>query len=295
MTDKKQTTTILLMTSLLIIATLNTVNADINKTNCPSGMVSYWTFDNSSNLGKDDFNGNNGAVNGAVWNSSGQVNGSIQFDGINDYIIVPNAANINFATNITILAWIKSDDNREAPSIINKYPRSTYPYNGWEVYLYSGKAVIGGRSGSGSYEGTGSNTSVNDSKWHFITAEQSGRYWMIYVDGILEKTYDTGYLNADLTNDKYLIMGMWQKDPGSPTLEYFYRGLVDEVAIFNRTLNSSEILQIYTAGNNSHQGYCTPLQQEQEKVPEITERTTLTIITLIALFIIVLTAVVKKR
>jgi hypothetical protein len=75
----------LMLTMILVILTAS-VKATIPG-DCVTGTISYWTFDNESNTTKDDYDGNHGtAVNGPVWNSTGQIGGILQFDGINDYL-----------------------------------------------------------------------------------------------------------------------------------------------------------------------------------------------------------------
>ena len=57
---------------------------------CPDGMISYWTFDTSTNKFTDDYATNYiTCTNCPVWSSSGKVAGALEFDGQNDRIELP--------------------------------------------------------------------------------------------------------------------------------------------------------------------------------------------------------------
>ena len=76
---------------------------------CPNGMISYWTFDNSSDLGNDDFDGNDGILNADVaYSASGKVNGASVYDGADDAVIVGDEPEFDFGTDVfTLSVWVK--------------------------------------------------------------------------------------------------------------------------------------------------------------------------------------------
>ena len=57
---------------------------------CPSGMVSYWNFDEGTGTtAYDAFGRNNGIFyNGPVW-TTGKVGRALSFDGVDDYVQTP--------------------------------------------------------------------------------------------------------------------------------------------------------------------------------------------------------------
>jgi|GEM_PF-6268452 len=78
-------------------------------------MVLYLPFDGNSTNALLDYSGyeNHATVaNGAFWNASGGYNGSSAyvFDGLNDYISVPNDATLNRADGITLVARVMRND-----------------------------------------------------------------------------------------------------------------------------------------------------------------------------------------
>ncbi|MEK7812156.1 MAG: hypothetical protein AAB296_00215, partial [Candidatus Desantisbacteria bacterium] len=56
-----------------------------------SNCVGWWMFDNSANVGLDSSAfGNNGTNYGATYNANGEINGCMSFDGIDNYVSVPD-------------------------------------------------------------------------------------------------------------------------------------------------------------------------------------------------------------
>ena len=84
-------------------------------------LVAYYPFQGNA----DDMSGNGhtGTVFGAVLTADrfGNPNSAYSFDGSNDYILVPNAADLNITGSLTLAAWISSRDiSRGGQDIICK-------------------------------------------------------------------------------------------------------------------------------------------------------------------------------
>src|SRR6056297_113242 len=62
----------------------------------PNGLVSYYTFDQSSGAAEDFISNNDGTINGATYTTSGKVNGAYDFDGNDDYVF---SSEFNFITS----------------------------------------------------------------------------------------------------------------------------------------------------------------------------------------------------
>src|SRR4051812_23084504 len=75
--------------------------ATINKPTNLLGLVAHWTFDGKDmiqNVGDRSGLGNNGSLNGQTATSSvvGKIGQALNFDGVNDFVTVPDAASLNF-------------------------------------------------------------------------------------------------------------------------------------------------------------------------------------------------------
>src|SRR5262245_18641157 len=79
------------------------------RANGQADLVAHWKFDESSGSTPADAtsNRNDGKLtNGPTW-ASGYIGGALSFDGVNDYVEVPNSASLGITTDITLAAWVK--------------------------------------------------------------------------------------------------------------------------------------------------------------------------------------------
>ena len=70
-------------------------------------MVSYWTFDDGTAV--DTFGSNDGINYGATA-TTGQVEQSLDFDGVGDYLVVGDSDSLDMPKITTISAWVKTSD-----------------------------------------------------------------------------------------------------------------------------------------------------------------------------------------
>ena len=73
------------------------------------GLVGYWSFDNGSGtVAVDSLGGgvNAALVNGPTWKSSGRVNGSVLFDGVDDYVKCASTPVLDSLQAFSVQAWV---------------------------------------------------------------------------------------------------------------------------------------------------------------------------------------------
>ncbi|MFX0121958.1 MAG: DUF2341 domain-containing protein, partial [Candidatus Hodarchaeota archaeon] len=71
-----------------------------------------WHFDESSGDALDStVYDNNGVITGAMQQATGQIDGSLNFDGINDYVSFADSTSLDVTSAITLGAWINGDGN----------------------------------------------------------------------------------------------------------------------------------------------------------------------------------------
>ncbi|MBI3597607.1 MAG: PxKF domain-containing protein [Nitrospirae bacterium] len=202
----------------------------------PSGMVGWWPGDGNAN---DLIGSNHGALmNGATF-SPGTVGQAFSFDGLDDFVNVPDAASLDITNQITIEAWIKPTalGGRIVDKITPGGP------DGYLLDTYSGhlRLIIG------PYNLFGTTTLSLDTFMH-VAGVYDGSTMKVYVNGALDGSFP---LTLPIpTNNLPLRIGIDQYG-GS-----LYNGLIDEVGIYNRALDASEIQAIYNAGSA---GKCKPL------------------------------------
>jgi hypothetical protein len=220
---------------------------------CPSGIISYWKFDEGSGvIAGDSRSLNDGILYGANW-SAGKVGGALSFDGVDDYVRIPDSESIRLSGVFTIEVWAKvnSIDGPEERSIIGKgrafqenYVLSFY--SGWGPNL---RFLI--RHSDGTYSEVFAPYTLGI--WHHIAAVYDGRYLRLYIDGN-EATAPNDIGSQTLLRDPtFLGIGSRPNENSDPS--QFLNGLIDELAIYNLALTPEEIQQHYQNGLNGL-GYC---------------------------------------
>ncbi len=224
------------------------------------GLVLYFPFDNAPVNGAvtdASGSGNNWTIqpNGPVFNAQGKNGGALEFDGADDYVFVPRTTSLNVSAGgtFTMAAWYKAA--HPIQSLIMGY-RENFPNNSTCQY---GDGVQMGVNISGfqwSGKGTGVNViggpcdynrdkkviSVSDqplNQWHHlaITFDRTAGA-KLYLDGqlVAENPALSGY---DPLTGGDLLLG---KATGGTFLDF--KGLLDDVRVYNRVLSGSEILTL---------------------------------------------------
>ncbi len=230
-------------------------------------LVAYYPFDGNSNDASTF--GNHGTVHGATLTADrfGVMSKAYYFDGQNDYILVPNASNLNFQNSITVNFWIKITeffDAREA------YPLS---HGNWERRW---KFSIGDRKIRWTVK-TESQVKDVDSEYQLklntyynITGLYNGSDFELYINGVLNRF--TQLAGQILTTTIDLTIGQMLPDNN----QYNFKGVIDDIRIYNYALSMQEIAELYDinlpiakeplnpvpATNNLEQNYPNPFNEQ---------------------------------
>jgi hypothetical protein len=218
-----------------------------NSTDLNQGLVAYWNFNEGYGTTVHDAtpNHHDGTIDGATWTTNGASGNALQFDGINDKVIVPDDNAWAFGSNdFTIVLWQNFDHpgggsiynlpntfiaNDEGNGSVNKWAfaqgggylcfhinAQSYPNN---LYfpLVPFTPVVG--------------------QWYQFAVTRSGNTYTIYVnDGVGVSTVETHAVpnaNAPLT------IG-WAEGSGT-----YASGRLDEIRIYSRALSEAEIQYLY--------------------------------------------------
>jgi len=206
-----------------------------------TGLVSFWSFNNdNASLVIDETGRNNGTYTEAVSNStSGMVGNGVFFDDTNDVITTSNAVMINGSSGITISAWVMQGNGADA-------------YDGIVFSRGSSTAIFGLDVGAtaGSFSCMALDTQGSNSityplnTWHHVveTWDVYSNKTRLYVDGALSG--ETAKTGTSFNQNTQILIGY-----DSSSSRYF-RGNIDEVRIYNRSLSAEEILSLYQLGSS---------------------------------------------
>ncbi|SDP95026.1 Concanavalin A-like lectin/glucanases superfamily protein [Mucilaginibacter sp. OK268] len=219
--------------------------------NLSAGLIAYWSCDN--NVSDLSGHGHNGTVNGDVTVTTdrfGYPRGAFYFNGTSSYMSVPDAAELRLNnTDFTLNAWVRLDAYNASYGSAILTKRFTGANNGW-VWTITGNSssptgVLSYGPGGGSTNAFGS-TVIGTGTWAMVTSIYSlaNQQLSIYVNGVLDHTV-SGISTANASVTAALYIG--RDNPSVASNGYFFQGALDEIRIYNRAINGTELQQLYTA------------------------------------------------
>jgi prepilin-type N-terminal cleavage/methylation domain-containing protein len=167
---------------------------------------------------------------------AGKINSGISFNSASSSIVIANSPSLNPSTNITIEAWVKweIDPALGAPwaVIVNKnldrqYRLQHNSNNSKFEFAIAMNFVT-------------SLTTPQAGIWYHLAGTYDGSVIRLYVNGIEES--NRSYSGTIASSANPLTIG------GRFDGSRFFKGSVDEVAIYNRALTDSEIVDRYDRG-----------------------------------------------
>jgi len=214
-----------------------------------NGLVAYWSFDNCDAT-DDSGNGNNGMPYGPQC-VDGKQGKAFSFDGVDDYIEVPNDPSLN-PSAVTVSAWVKVNDfpssgswcNNQWQILVFKKNSLNANFEGYTISIGNGidniKGTVGAvtSSASGQQVGACSTEQLQLNRWYHVAATITAEEVKIYVNGSLEDTQLTGFPLDH--GDRPLFFGHTGE-----WCEGYFNGLLDDVRIYNRALTEAEIQALY--------------------------------------------------
>ncbi len=203
-------------------------------------------------------NGDNGTqLGGVTYDFSGKLNSAMNFDGVDDYIEVNSVTNKNTLDGAnTIMGWIKLNDWTGSKTLFSAHNLSSDSSDRRYLVIDFSSAtqqfrVVTSKSTPGSNTVASLGTYTGDSDWHYLAAviDANAGITAFYVDGINQGSDTTNSFSLSTLSSSYIGQLAWSSPNISPL-----NGTIDEVAIFNRSLSSSEILKIYQRQKGNYGG-----------------------------------------
>ncbi len=215
----------------------------------PNGLVGYWSFDGSDISGTSAYdrsgNNNTGTLTNGPTVAIGKVGQALVLSGnvaVVDFSF-KNSHNIPIAYSF----WVK-----------NTLAETKYLFadisqtEGIQSYIDASGKFNFQICSSGSCYTLTSNTAVNNGNWRHVVVAWDGttnvNTVQIYVDGILDAQGTS--TKTTTTPDCGFVIGGYRPSNACGAVETLntYVGSIDEFRIYNRALTTSEINQLYKAG-----------------------------------------------
>lgn len=222
-----------------------------SKTSCDpyadlsSGLAGYWKMDegtwvndcSTSTVIDSSGNSNNGKSCPSAAGTQpavGKFGNAGIFDGSNDNVLIPNSSSLTLSQDLTISAWIKTNNAPAEQGIFWKIGTTpTNPDYLFELYGSKLNYQVGGAWASG-------RTALSNSTWYQVAiVHQAGGASTYYLNGVPDGTSTAG--NAITSTRDFQI--------GAESTCCIFNGAIDDVRVYNRALSASEVSNLYNSGN----------------------------------------------
>ena len=231
---KHRVSIIMVLATAIGLWSVGPLAADLNE-----GLVGYWPLDGNGN--DESGNGHDAELEkGAKWSDDGWVNGALEVDGAGAHMVVDDKFELT-TTAITVIARI----------------------NGWKTIDWSG--IVVGRSPTTFWMGVAANNTLtyvwNNNKaetWNWQGAPEIPEDKWALVAIAIEPDKATSYiyhrdsdkLDAEVNDIPHIEQTVvnlkfgWDECCGAR----YFKGLIDEVMIYDWTLSADDITRLATVG-----------------------------------------------
>jgi hypothetical protein len=228
---------------------------------CPSDLMVLYHLNETSGTTYTDYKGaHNATVPGtgtAPSPTTGIVGGAQLFNATTRVDIPDNGSEFEWASNASFSfeSWYKTTSSGVAAVSRNRVDLG-HVASWWIGVNPNGYPIMELRDNAGTNTVLpGNNKKVNDGQWHHVVGVRDGvaNLNKLYVDGVLDTTLSVTF-PSDFSSPSPLVVGIGYLTPWSGENELHFIGSIDEVAIFNRAVTSSDVTAFYKSG--SPEGHC---------------------------------------
>jgi glucose/arabinose dehydrogenase len=199
-----------------------TVDAPAVVSESARGPVGAWGFDEAGGkrVRDDSGTGNTGRISGAV-RTRGRFGGGLSFDGRNDWVTVGDDPSLDLERALTLEAWVKPS-RRGTVLLKERGPRLSYGLYArpsGHVFTRAEHALRG--------------PALPLRRWSHLAMTWDGSVVRVYRNGVRVASHALS--GAAATSDGPLRIG------GNAIWPEFFKGVIDEVRVYDRALSAGEI------------------------------------------------------
>lgn len=217
------------MTSRLCLAVMTGMLAVTNaRSDDSAGLVGSWSFDEGKGSFARDSSGNNhhGKVINAEW-CEGKSGRGLHFNGKDAWIDCGSAESLNLTKGVTIEAWVKPENTRNASmTIVAKGYRYRGNYNLRMGTPWDHSKVMFEAGPWRTHE-----IPIPFGDWSHVVGACDGQRVGVFVNGKLVS--DRPFVSVLKANESALAIG---RSIGAPNDGEYFKGVIDEVKIYDHVL-----------------------------------------------------------
>lgn len=205
------------------------------------GLLAHYPF--SGDARDASGNANHGTVLGATPSADrfGVLNAAYTFDGVSNEIVVPSSASLNPAA-ITISLWVRPSGLACFQTFLSKGGNGGGFTTQYSVYACSVLRYLSSDTYQGNYQFSAA-AGLPNQAWHHVALTHAGGTIRYYIDGALSAETTAGGAMAVPTTQS-LYIGSEARRIAST----FFAGMLDDVRLYDRALDASEVLALYHEG-----------------------------------------------
>ncbi len=218
-----------------------------------SGLVAYYPF-NGNDSDMSVF-ANHPSINTATLTTDrfGNANSAYSFNGNGSYMLVNNNPSINFNNTMSLCVWMKPTGYYQGLCYNNVLISKAVTDNSWgnqgnyslrfadyvngcNFLKDTTKEYLYGPDG-----GVCLNQNIQTNRWYFVVFTTDGITCKTYINNKLSHT-GAHPQGLTFTNQHNLRFGMFGDSINYP---YYFKGLMDDIRIYNRSLDADEVGLLY--------------------------------------------------
>jgi PKD repeat protein len=195
------------------------------------GLVAAYGFDEAGDILALDIsgNGNDGVLSGPTRTSAGKFGGALSFDGINDWVTVTDHATLDLTSGMTLEAWVKPSALSGWRTALIKEAPSGLSY---ALYAHDDSPRPAAYISIGRDHSTPGSGALPTNTWSHLAATYDGARLRLFVNGVETSTTVSGSIEQS---------GQPLRIGGNAVWGEYFKGLIDEVRVYNRPLSAVEI------------------------------------------------------
>jgi len=210
--------------------------------------VAWWRAENDA---KDVLGAHDGTLQGGTPFVDGKVGRAFSFDGATQYVSVPSSAALQPRTGITLEGWVSFS---AAPTgyagIAGTWDDNSGAFRTYLFWVLGQTLEFIVSPDGGTYQRASDPTAFPVGQWVHVAATYDGTTIRLYRDGAeVAWAASAGQIAV---NDKPFLIGGTE---GGSAGQNFWKGAIDELAVYDHALTATEIAAIHGADSA---GKCQP-------------------------------------
>jgi hypothetical protein len=211
-------------------------------TGSEDGLVAYYPLNEGTGSTAYDktLNGNNGTINGAIWERKSDY--ALSFDGVDDYVALSNLVYESTYSQISIESLFVSPPS-SGNYILHAFDRNEYWRIGIGDQVPTDKIGVMYMTDVGQVDSLYSTTTITDGGLHHLAFVFDNGTADLYIDGSLEDTQERGsVIGSGLTRYGYLGVGSESGSfDASKGPHDYWLGKIIDFRIWNTARTQTEI------------------------------------------------------